>query len=156
MPPPTQNSLNFCAFCVGGGGFTLFSQPRSNISESATAYVRMYICTFAIFPHTAFVMNVMAEILAAGLVRVSWDRLDIPEITSYVVYYSRQSAIEESLSVNVSSSEKSVIIDDLMTGVEYQFQVVAEAQLINGEILVGERSERTTVLTTSAQLSNKS
>ena len=90
------------------------------------------------------------------IVRVSWDRLDIPEITSYVVYYSRQSAIEESLSVNVSSSEKSVIIDDLMTGVEYQFQVVAEAQLINGEILVGERSERTTVLTTSAQLSNKS
>ena len=99
-------------------------------------------------------MNIMVEFLPAGLVRVSWDRLDIPEITSYVVYYSRQSAIEESLSVNVSSSENSVIINDLMPGVEYLFQVIAEAQL-DGEILVGERSERTTVLTTSAQLPNQ-
>ena len=40
MPPPTQNSLNFCAFCAGGGGhmlqFTPFSHPRSKISGSAT------------------------------------------------------------------------------------------------------------------------
>ena len=47
-----------------------------------------------------------------------------------------------------------MIINDLMPGVEYLFQVVAEAQL-DGEILVGERSERTTVLTTSAQLPNQ-
>ena len=42
MPPLTQNSLNFCAFCAGGGGgghvlqFTPFSHPRSKISGSAT------------------------------------------------------------------------------------------------------------------------
>ena len=49
MPPPTQNSLNFCGFFmrgvgggVGGGGgehVLQFSHPHSKISGSATVLV---------------------------------------------------------------------------------------------------------------------
>ena len=91
--------------------------------------------------NTAVVMNVEVEISSATSVRVSWDKLDIPEITGYIVYYSqRQTDITE----HIFSHENSVIIDNLLTDVEYQFEVVAVAEL-DGEIAAGD-SERVTVL----------
>ena len=97
---------------------------------------------------TAVVMNVEVEITSATSVRVSWDRLDIPALTGYIVYYSQRHIIVTiEQSVNASSGENSVIIDNLLTGVEYQFEVVAVAELL-GDVATGERllSERVTVL----------
>ena len=87
------------------------------------------------------VMNVEVEIPSATSVKVSWDRLDIPEITGYIVYYSqRQTDITE----HIFSHENYVTIDNLLTDVEYQFEVVAVAEL-DGDVITGD-SERVTVL----------
>ena len=95
--------------------------------------------------YTAVVMNVEVEITSATSVRVSWDRLDIPELTGYIVYYSQRHINTIEQSVNASSGENSVIINNLLTGVEYQFEVVAVAELL-GDVATGERllSERVT------------
>ena len=79
----------------------------------------------------------MLEVLSATSIQVSWDRLDIPEITGYIVYYSQTGNSE--MVTTVSSSENSVTIENLLTDVEYQFQVVAVAEL-DGEVVMGERS----------------
>ena len=90
---------------------------------------------------TAVVMNVEVEITSATSVRVSWDRHDIPEITGYIVYYSQR---QRDITEHIFSHENSVIIDNLLTDVEYQFEVVAVAEL-DGDIVTGD-SERVTVL----------
>ena len=82
------------------------------------------------------------DILSATSVRVSWDRLDIPEITGYIVYYSQTGNSEVSiteLSVNISSSDTSITIDNLISDMQYKFEVVAVAEL-NGDVAIGERS----------------
>ena len=89
----------------------------------------------------AMVINVEVEVVSAGLVRVSWNALDIPEITGYIVYYSQTGNTQ---SVNVTSSANSVLIDGLINNVEYQFQVAAIAEL-NGDVAIGERSLGNTV-----------
>ena len=94
-------------------------------------------------------MNVEVVITSASSVRVSWDKLDVSDqnITGYIVYYSQRHINTTEQSVNVSSRENSVIIDDLLTGVEYQFEVVAVAELL-GDVATGERllPKRVTVL----------
>ena len=81
----------------------------------------------------------MLEVVSATSIQVSWDRLDIPEITRYIVYYSQTGNSE--MVTTVSGSENSVTIDNLLTDMEYQFQVVAVAEL-DGEsdAIMGERS----------------
>ena len=97
---------------------------------------------------TAVVMNVEVEITSATSVRVSWDRLDIPEITGYIVYYSqRQTDITEHL----FSHENSVIIDNILSDVEYHFEVVAVAEL-DGDVVTGD-SETVTVLIPATTIS---
>ena len=85
-------------------------------------------------------MNVVVETVSDSSVRVSWDIVDIPEITSYTVYYSqtgtRKRQSEES--ITIPSSDNSVVIEGLSSA-EYQFQVVAIAE-VNGELFVGQRS----------------
>ena len=86
-------------------------------------------------------MNVEVEITSAASMRVSWDRLNIPEITGYIVYYSqRQTDITE----HIFSQENSVIIDNLLSDVEYHFEVVAVAEL-DGDVVTGD-SEIVTVM----------
>ncbi len=66
--------------------------------------------------------------------RVSWDREQA--ITDYVVYYRQTNNIQrpdQEMSKVVSSSEKSVIIDGLVSGATYVFQVVAR-------VTVGDKS----------------
>ena len=79
----------------------------------------------------------MLEVVSATSIQVSWDRLDIPEITRYIVYYSQTGNGE--MVTTVSGSENSVTIENLITDFEYQFQVVAVAEL-DGEVVMGERS----------------
>ena len=77
------------------------------------------------------------EVVSATSIQVSWDRLDTPEITRYIVYYSQTGNSE--VVTTVASSENSVTIENLLTDVEYQFQVVAVAEL-EGDAIMGERS----------------
>ena len=70
---------------------------------------------------------------------VSWERLDTSLITGYIVYYSPKENNGEEKSLNVSSLQNSVIVRGLTTDVEYQFQVVAVAEL-DGEVVMGVRS----------------
>ena len=85
------------------------------------------------------------DVLSASSVRVSWDRLDIPEITGYIVYYTVSqigNSDEKSnteLSVNITSPDTSVTIDNLISDMQYQFEVVAVAEL-NGDVAIGQRS----------------
>ena len=83
----------------------------------------------------------MIEVLSAISIQVSWDRLDIPEITRYIVYYSQTGNSEKV--TTVSSSKNSVTIENLLTDAEYQFQVVAVAAL-EGGMVMGERSNVST------------
>ena len=89
----------------------------------------------------ALVMNVEVEVVSDTSVRVSWDSVDIPEITGYTVYYSqtgnRKRQNEES--ITVPSSDNSVVIESLLNNMEYQFQVVAIAEL-DGDVIIGQRS----------------
>ena len=89
----------------------------------------------------ALVMNVEVEVVSDTSVRVSWDGVDIPEITGYTVYYSqtgnRKRQSEES--ITVPSSDNSVVIEGLLNNVKYQFQVAAIAEL-DGDVIMGQRS----------------
>ncbi len=85
-------------------------------------------------------------------VKASWDNIDIPEITGYTVYYRQTESEESDNSADVSDSVNSILIENLMINVEYQFQVVAMAEL-NGEVVVGERStlDALSILTVTIQ-----
>ena len=92
-------------------------------------------------------MNVEVEVVSDTSVRVSWDIIDIPEITGYTVYYSqtgnRKRQSEES--ITVPSSDNSVVIEGLLNNVEYQFQVVAIAEL-DGGVITGQISLRSGIV----------
>ncbi len=80
------------------------------------------------------------ELLTDTSVRVSWRQILADEITSYTVYYRPSDNTEQSEQlVTVPSSESSVVIEDLMTNMEYQFQVAATAEL-EEVIFPGQRS----------------
>ena len=87
------------------------------------------------------VVNVEVEVVTDMSVRVSWNLLDIPEITGYIVYYSQTGNTQ---SVNVTTSTNSVVINGLMNNVKYQFQVAAIAEL-DGIRIIGERSNMSVV-----------
>lgn len=87
------------------------------------------------------VMNVEVDILSANAVRVSWDSINIPEVTGYTVYYTktryRTDKIQnEDMAINLTSSLNSLVFiyDD-----EYRFQVIAVADL-EGIVMRGQRS----------------
>ncbi len=69
---------------------------------------------------------------------VSWNVINFPEITGYIVYYSltgnRKRQAEESVDV-AGSSATTVLIEDLVNGAEYQFTAVAVANLNGAEVL---------------------
>ena len=120
----------------------ILTTPR----ESLTMYIHKRIMMFIFLCITAMVINIMVMATSATSVRVSWDRLDIPEITGYIVYYSQtrnSEMVTIETSVSVPSSQNSVMINNyLLTDVEYQFQMVAFAEL-EGEMATGlQRSAR--------------
>ncbi len=85
--------------------------------------------------------------MSASSVRVSWDSVDTPEITGYTVYYSQAGNTSEEGNSTVSNTANSVVIESLMSNVEYQLQVVAIAEL-DGDVRMGERSMLTVVVVT--------
>ncbi len=88
------------------------------------------------------VMNIRVEIATSTSAGVSWDAINFPGISGYIVYYSltgnRKRQAEQSVDVP-SSSATTVVIEDLVNGVEYQFTVVALANL-NGDEIIGPRA----------------
>ena len=97
----------------------ILTTPR----ESLTMYIHKRIMMFIFLCITAMVINIMVMATSATSVRVSWDRLDIPEITGYIVYYSQtgnSEMITIETSVSVQSSQNSVMIYNLLTNVEYR------------------------------------
>ena len=88
--------------------------------------------------YAAMVVNVEVELVSDDSVRVSWDSVDLPEITGYTVYY-RQTTEENEEFTTLTNTMNSVLIGNLVTNVEYQFQVVAIAEL-DGEVMIGQRS----------------
>ena len=99
------------------------------------------------------VMNVMVEVINDTSVNVTWDSPE-PNITDYTVYYT-QTMVNNAQSLNVSNSTQA-IVDSLINNEEYQFQVVAVADL-NGEVIIGQRSVVVTIVvalpTTSTETS---
>ena len=89
----------------------------------------------------AVITEVLVNPLSDTSVNVSWESVTVRGIVSYTVFYSPTEATsqQDEQTVTVPSSESSIVIEGLMTNVEYQFQVAAIAQL--GEALfTGERS----------------
>lgn len=90
--------------------------------------------------HTAAVSNVRVESLSSAAVRVSWETIDLPGVIGYRIFYSqteenskRQSQGESM--VDVPASENVVNVSGLLSSVDYQFQVVALAELEGVEVL---------------------
>ncbi len=90
----------------------------------------------------AMVMNIRVEIVTSTSARVSWDAINFPGMSGYIVSYSltgnRKRQAEQSVDVP-GSSATSVVIEDLVNGSEYQFTVVALANL-NGDEIIGPRA----------------
>ena len=94
------------------------------------------------FSHAAVVSKVLVQQLSPTSVRVTWQAIDVPELTGYTVYYSSVSGRKrqaDEVAVEVPSTQSSIDITDLTSGVQYQFQVVAMA-VLDGVTFVGMRS----------------
>jgi fibronectin type 3 domain-containing protein len=86
-------------------------------------------------------MIVIVKVVSASSVRVSWESIDIPEITNYTVYYSQTGNRERQSEVSVPSSVNSVVIEGLVNNEEYQFQVAVTLDRV-----IGQRSVPTTIV----------
>ena len=83
-------------------------------------------------------MNVMVEMLSNTSVNVLWESIDTSEPTiSYRVYYYYNQSGNMDAFVNASSN--SIIIDNLISNVEYLFHVVVIAE-VDGQTFTGQRS----------------
>ncbi len=87
-------------------------------------------------------MDIMVEIVTSTSARVSWDAINFPGISGYIVYYklilNRNRQAEQSMDVPGSSANM-VLIEDLVNGAEYQFTVVALAT-VDGASISGSRA----------------
>ena len=104
------------------------------------------------------VTNVRVEQLTDTSVRVSWNAISLPEVTRYKVFYSqvesRKRQVMGELMVKVQGRDQtSVVIENLVSSVQYRFQVVSIA-VLGGREFTGERSvvgdESLLALTTTA------
>ena len=89
-------------------------------------------------PLAAVVMNVMVEMLSNTSVNVSWENIDTSELTiSYRVYYYYNKSGDMDAFVN--ASRNFIVIDNLISNVEYLFYVVVIAE-VDGQTFTGQRS----------------
>ena len=78
--------------------------------------------------------GVKVVMVSEDSVRVSWNSIDLPEITGYIVYYWQNGM--NKTTINISGSMNSTVVGQLLSATEYQFQVAA----INGMTIIGLRS----------------
>ncbi len=88
-----------------------------------------------IYLYIAMIMNTRVEIVTSTSARVSWDAINMPGISGYIVYYTKVgNSIEQSVSV-AGSSAATVLIENFDSGAVYQFASVAVQNLNGIEIL---------------------
>ena len=102
---------------------------------------------------TAKVQNVAVEFLNSTSVKVSWDRLNIPKITRYLVYYTTQRQMESTVQVIATAS--SVVINNTTINGIYTFQVAAQV-VLDGVVIIGTKSDRNTLVVISDPSFNES
>ena len=101
------------------------------------------------------VTGVLVKEVSGTSVEVSWEALDILGVSKYVVTYSlmqySDSNTVKSKEVQVLASERSVLIQELASNKNYQFQVHAEA-VVHGQTILGSKSSPVNItLKTGAQ-----
>ena len=84
------------------------------------------------------VKNIRLEALSPTAVMVSWDSVDIPEVTNYIVYYTETGSMKRK-GISVESPATSVDIEGLSENVTYQFEVMVKAE-VKGLVFFGARS----------------
>ncbi len=123
--------------------FFLVALKQKRLSYNSSSDIHLLLSV-------APVENVVIEVLTDITVRVSWDR--VGDITDYVVYYRQTNNIQrpdQEMSKMVSSSEKSVIIDGLVSGATYVFQVVARVT-VGDKSVSGKRIESSLPIITAS------
>ena len=83
--------------------------------------------------------NVRVETVGDTSVQVSWEIINISDMTHYTVFYNAVMRQLNEQSVDVPSSQNSVVIDNLRRNVAYTFQVAVIVQK-EDTILTGNRS----------------
>ena len=137
-PQTTVSNISVSAYTSAGQGAAAIATDQMPL-EGSCEFTTHSVETL---PSKLLVMNVELKVLSDTSVRVSWDSVDIPEITGYTIYYSQTGNRKKQKSeefITVSSSITSVVIEGLLNNVEYQFQVVAIAEL-DGDVFIGQRS----------------
>jgi hypothetical protein len=142
MPNTMVSDISVTAFTSAGRGvtsatpdFTIPTTPK--LRKCNTGFT--WICSICLW-HAA-VLDVRVEQVSDSSVNVSWNALsNIPEVTGYRVYYSQIVRQAGEMSMDITDpSQDSVIIGNLESSVQYQFQAVAIAML-GGMELVSNRS----------------
>ena len=100
----------------------------------------------------AMVMNIEVENINGTSVRVSWDGVNITEITGYIVYYSVDGQLGGQMNITVPKNETSVVIGNLMIYNLYHFQVVAIVEE-RGKLIMGQRSMEIALIPTETPTS---
>ena len=89
------------------------------------------------------VPNIELEAVSASALLVTWDTLDLPELSHYVLYYSPTLNTGEVIetAITLDHSAEYVLVRGLLQDVEYQFQLVAVADLtsVGLGVVSGER-----------------
>ncbi len=137
-PPGTRVSdVSVSAYTSGGRGvpsnltdLRTLSEPRELLWWNTS----MYVMNVSV----AMVMNIRVEMVTSTSARVSWDAINIPGISGYIVYYTKAgNSNEQSISV-AGSSAATVLIENFDGGAVYQFASVA-VQNLNGIEILGPR-----------------
>ncbi len=95
------------------------SEPRELLGSTS-----MYIMNVSV----AMVMNIRVEMVTSTSARVSWDTINMPGISGYIVYYTKAG----------NSNEQSVSFAGSSAATVYQFASVA-VQNLNGIEILGPR-----------------
>ena len=91
------------------------------------------------FYYTAMVLNFEGEMVSDESIKLSWEHLQISEITKYKVRYTLLDQQEnESIeySATLSATYDNLLIGCLLTGKEYLFAIAALAE-VDGDVIVG-------------------
>ena len=147
FPGTMVSHISVTAFTSGGRGEMLttpdFTTPENPVLRKCST-IDIWSPLKPCFSPLAVVTNVRVEQLTETSVRVSWNAISLPEVTRYRVFYSqvesRKRQVMGELMVEVQGRDQtSVVIENLVSSVQYQFQVVAEA-VLGGMEFTGERS----------------
>ena len=139
LPQTNVSGLSIRAYTKIGPGEAITTANWTTLETCELQnynFIQLQCIILLLSLHAATVINVNVETLSATAVMVSWDKVDIPEIAGYIVYYI-DTGIRNTQSINVTSSVTSVEIEGLLIYADYQFQVGVIAE-VDGVKFIGE------------------